>query len=150
MNRRWVVVLLVGLAAVAYGETPVTLSAGDSTFSFVNEDGLDYWLRSNKSYHIRRSQLHLDSGDYTISPILLLEEHESRTHMGIEGTRSRLRLSAWEMSTSKLGDKLWVIEAKADAWKWEAHTVTFIKYGCCGEPDKVESYRVKDGKPLDS
>jgi hypothetical protein len=149
MFKACMLVAVLTLATVAQSEPAETISAGDSTFSFVTEDGLYYWLRSNKSYHIRRSQLHIDEDDYQVHPILLLEEHQSRSHIGIEGIKSHIRLTAWRLTVSDVQEKLWVIEEDADAWKWKTKTILFTKFGCCGSPDKSTTYRVKDGARLD-
>lgn len=149
MLKAVVAVALLAVVAVAAEEPVQRLSGGESSFAVVKEDGRSYWLRNNKSYHIRSSQLLVEDGDYQIYHILLLEEHQSRSHIGIEGTKSHIRLSAWRLAETAVGEKLWVIQEEADAWEWKEKTIVFTKYGCCDAPDRSTTYDVKDGSRVD-
>ena len=137
--------LLTGISLPVHSGDKTTINGGNSEFKIVEENGYYYWKRKYNVFHIEMASLKIGNSSPGLYNILIREEHITRSHIGIEGTKSSIKLSAWTLHEKKIGDKLWVIESEADYWKLDNKEIVFIKFGCCDSPDVISKYKVNDG-----
>ena len=123
------------------------IDAGPASFSIVDkENGSHWWRRSNKDFRIETVQLGPDSDP---THYLFLSEQVVDTHIGIEGSKSRLKITAFPLAETHVGDALWSIETEGDVWKLDGSRIEVTKYGCCDRPDSTVQFRVSDGRRIE-
>ena len=121
-----------------------TIDAGGVSFSIVDrEDGTHWWRRSNKEFRTETVQVD-PAGRLAI--YLFLTERIVDTHIGLPGSKSRLKITAYPLSETQVGAPIWSFEAEGDVWKLEGSRIAVTKFGCCDEPDRISHFSVSDGR----
>jgi hypothetical protein len=153
MDRHRAVLMLalfwIPAAAQVRAQTPRArkVDGGAASFSIVDRaDGTHWWRRSNKDFRIETVQLNA-RGD--LLHYLFLTEQVVDTHIGIEGTKSRLKVTAYPLAETHVAQSVWSFEVDGDVWKLLGDRIQVTKYGCCGEPDRTSYFRVSDGRPTE-
>lgn len=121
------------------------VDGGAVSFSIVDQaDGTRWWRRSNKDFRIETVQ---PSPRGDLRHYLFLTEQVVDTRIGIEGTKSRLKVTAYPITETQVGQPVWTFEADGDVWKVVGDRIEVTKYGCCGEPNTTSYFRVSNGRP---
>jgi len=140
------VIFLYFLSSLAIASNDQILAEKNTKFSIVKENELYLWNFSRNEFHIEFFSFKLNDNKYWTKHILILEEYDAKTHISIPMLKSKLKLTAWELTEKDIKEKLWVIEAEADKWESKGSEIVLTKFGCCDNPDKTYRYSTVTGE----
>jgi len=136
------------IPSVSLAEHTIIYAEKVPSFSFEKDGELNVWTRSRTEFHVRSFSIKLAKDQYWQKHLLILEEYTAKTHIGIPMLKSKMKLTAWELTSTQRGEKLWEIEQEADAWEDKGSEIILVKYGCCDAPNIEYKYDTISGQLL--
>lgn len=147
-----IILLLFYFSSNAIGEEDKVLfkSKPSESIAYTTKDEYDtiHYHTESTTFHYLRFPVFVLSKSFPYPYILVKQVKKESIFDGGEGSKSEIKVTAWEAQENSIGKKLYEIEQLGHRCEFKEKTIEITLFGCCDSPDKTYYYNIKTGKLL--